>query len=70
MNPVMLRRASHQKQTSMRQFHFDFRETFFILVFQDKPTCRSKTDRSDDRVLAQFRFIVAMPRNRIAFIAI
>jgi hypothetical protein len=65
MYPVMLRRTSHQKQTSMRQFHFDFREAFFTFVLKDKPTCRSKTDRSDDRVLAQFRFIVAMPRNRI-----
>jgi hypothetical protein len=37
MYPVMLGRASHHKQTAMRQFHLDLRETFFTFVFQDKP---------------------------------
>ncbi len=70
MYPVMLRGTSHQEQTSMRQFQFYFWKMFFTFVFQDKPTRRPKTDRSDYRVLTQFRFVVAMPRNRIAFIAI
>jgi hypothetical protein len=68
MPPMVLAGAAHDQQTAVRQFELEFFTGCWVP--KNESPCGAERYGADDRVAAEFGFVVGVEANRVAAVAV